>query len=111
MKIDPSFTEGFLDGLGAGLFTRLRRPGAPDELIDSRPLEESSDDYSEVVASFREAEEELRENQKRRQQAQYVDGHPEAVNALPPLPAGRTTSDGRLTETIRKVLGRNRKHA
>jgi hypothetical protein len=47
MKINSSFREGFLDGLGAGLFTRLRRPGAPDELIDSRRLEEflASDDF------------------------------------------------------------------
>jgi hypothetical protein len=39
-KINSSFSEGFLDGLGAGLFTRLRRPGAPDELIDSRSVSE-----------------------------------------------------------------------
>lgn len=38
-----SFVEGFWDGLGAGLFTRLRRPGAPDELIDSRSYEEFLD--------------------------------------------------------------------
>jgi hypothetical protein len=52
MKINRSFAEGFLDGLGTGLFTRLRRPGAPDELIDSRPLEVFllSDDFLQAAA-------------------------------------------------------------
>jgi hypothetical protein len=34
------FLEAFLDGAtGAGLFGKLRRPGAPTELIDSRTVE------------------------------------------------------------------------
>lgn len=32
-----AFMQGFT---GAGLFTRLRRPGAPTEFIDSRTVEE-----------------------------------------------------------------------
>jgi len=33
--------DAFLDGFsGAGLFGKLRRPGAPTELVDSRSLEE-----------------------------------------------------------------------
>jgi len=54
MKTNSSLVEGFLDGQGAGLFTRLRRPGAPDELIDSRPLDEycQSDDFRETLARF-----------------------------------------------------------
>jgi hypothetical protein len=35
------FLEAFLDGVtGAGLFGKLRRPGAPTELIDSGTVEE-----------------------------------------------------------------------
>jgi len=49
--------DAFLDGFtGAGIFGQVRRPGAPDELIDSRSIEEflQSDDYLQVAA-FREA--------------------------------------------------------
>ena len=62
MKIHPSFREGFLDGLGAGLFTRLRRPGAPDELIDSSPLEEflTSDDFVYMKPLFQGIQDERR---------------------------------------------------
>ncbi len=53
-QISASLTEGFLDGLGAGVFTRLRRPGAPDELIDSRSIEEfrRSGEFDEIKNAF-----------------------------------------------------------
>jgi len=53
-QITESFAEGFLDGLGAGVFTRLRRPGAPDELIDSRSVEEFklSGEFAEIKHAF-----------------------------------------------------------
>lgn len=53
-RINECFAEGFLDGLGAGVFTRLRRPGAPDELIDSRSIEEfrSSGEFDEIKKLF-----------------------------------------------------------
>jgi hypothetical protein len=53
-KISESFAGGFLDGLGVGLFTRLRRPGAPDELIDSRSIEEfrASGEFDEIKNVF-----------------------------------------------------------
>jgi hypothetical protein len=40
-RVTAILSESFLDGLtGAGLFGRLRRPGAPTEFVDSRSLEE-----------------------------------------------------------------------
>lgn len=53
-QMKESFAGGFLDGLGAGVFTRLRRPGAPDELIDSRSIEEfqSSVEFAEIRNVF-----------------------------------------------------------
>ncbi len=42
--------DAFLDGFtGAGLFGRLRRPGAPTEFVDSRTLKEiqESGDFAE----------------------------------------------------------------
>jgi hypothetical protein len=53
-QINESFAEGFLDGLGAGVFARLRRPGAPDELIDSRSVAEvrSSGEFDEIKNAF-----------------------------------------------------------
>jgi hypothetical protein len=53
-QITEPFAEGFLDGLGAGLFTRLRRPGAPVELIDSRSVEEFrlGGEFAEIKQAF-----------------------------------------------------------
>lgn len=47
-----SFMMGFT---GAGLFTRVRRPGAPTEFIDSRTLEEylASGEFEETLAKYR----------------------------------------------------------
>lgn len=54
MKINSSFAEGFLDGFsGIGLFMRLRRPSAPDELIDSRPYQEFlENDFALLMTSL-----------------------------------------------------------
>jgi hypothetical protein len=40
---------------GAGLFTRLRRPGAPTEFIDSRTVEEylESREFEESLVKYR----------------------------------------------------------
>jgi hypothetical protein len=49
------FLDAFLDGAtGAGLFGRLRWPGAPTELIDSRSVEEfvASGDFEKSMESF-----------------------------------------------------------
>jgi hypothetical protein len=46
----------FMQGItGAGLFTRLRRPGAPTEFIDSRTLEEylDSGELEETLIKYR----------------------------------------------------------
>jgi hypothetical protein len=45
--------DSFLDGFtGAGLFGRLRRPGAPTEFVDSRTLEEIREcgEFAENIA-------------------------------------------------------------
>jgi hypothetical protein len=50
-----TFFEAFLDGAtGAGLFGKLRWPGAPTELIDSRSVEEfvASGDFEKSMESF-----------------------------------------------------------
>jgi hypothetical protein len=50
-----NFLEAFLDGAtGAGLFGKLRWPGAPTELIDSRSVEEflASGDFERSMESF-----------------------------------------------------------
>ena len=47
--------DAFFDGFtGAGIFGQVHRPGAPDELIDSRPLDEflQSDEFLQVQAAF-----------------------------------------------------------
>lgn len=46
-----AFMQGFT---GAGLFGKLRRPGAPTEFIDSRTVEEflASGDFDRSMASF-----------------------------------------------------------
>jgi hypothetical protein len=57
-RMGAIFWQSFFDGLsGAGLFGWLRQPGAPDEFIDSRSLEEflHSDDFLKVQAVFHEA--------------------------------------------------------
>jgi hypothetical protein len=49
------FTEAFLDGVtGAGLFGKLRWPGAPTELIDSRTVDEflASGDFERSMKGF-----------------------------------------------------------
>jgi hypothetical protein len=46
----------FMQGVtGAGLFTRLRRPGAPSEFIDSRTVEEYLDsrELEETLIKYR----------------------------------------------------------
>ena len=46
----------FMQGItGAGLFTRLRRPGAPTEFIDSRTVEEylESGEFEETMVKDR----------------------------------------------------------
>jgi hypothetical protein len=46
----------FMQGMtGAGLFTRLRRPGAPTEFIDSRTVEEylESGEFEETLVKNR----------------------------------------------------------
>jgi hypothetical protein len=41
-RLSDIWVQGFFDGFTpAGIFGQLERPGAPDELIDSRPAEES----------------------------------------------------------------------
>ncbi len=50
------FLEAFLDGCTcAGLFGKLRRPGAPTELIDSGTVEEflASGDFEKTLARVR----------------------------------------------------------
>src|SRR5260370_8137403 len=47
--------EAFLDGFtGAGLFGRLRQPGAPTEIFDSRSVEEylASGEFEETLRKF-----------------------------------------------------------
>ena len=49
---NPIFLESFLDGATlTGLFGKLRRPGAPTELIDSRTVEEfiASGDFERIL--------------------------------------------------------------
>ena len=46
----------FMQGVtGAGLFTRLRRPGAPTEFIDSRTVEEyfEGGEFEETLVKYR----------------------------------------------------------
>jgi hypothetical protein len=47
-----AFMQGFT---GAGLFGKLRRPGAPTEFIDSRTVEEylESGEFDRTVALYR----------------------------------------------------------
>ena len=48
--------DAFLDGCTcAGLFGKLRRPGAPTELIDSRTVEEylASGEFEETLSRLR----------------------------------------------------------
>jgi|HubBroStandDraft_1064217.scaffolds.fasta_scaffold347519_2 hypothetical protein len=72
-QISDSFAEGFLDGLGAGLFTHLRRPGAPDELIDSRSIEEfmSCGEFDEIKNQFVLAVKDYEENRARSSRGLY----------------------------------------
>jgi hypothetical protein len=47
--------DAFLDGCtGAGLFGKLRRPGAPTEIIDSRTVDEylASGEFDETLSRF-----------------------------------------------------------
>ena len=44
--------DSFLDGFtGAGLFGRLRRPGAPTEFVDSRSVQEIPDKETAIDAT------------------------------------------------------------
>ena len=55
MRRTEIMLESFLDGItGAGLFGRLRRPGAPKYLIDPRGLKEykESGEYAATLARF-----------------------------------------------------------
>jgi hypothetical protein len=67
-QMRESFSAGFLDGLGAGVFTRLRRPGAPDELIDSRSIAEfiRSGEFDQIKHAFVLAVEDYEANHGRR---------------------------------------------
>jgi hypothetical protein len=61
--------DAMLDGLsGAGLFGRLRRPGAPTHLVDPRSLEElkASGEFDETVSRFRAALDEKAADDRRR---------------------------------------------
>jgi hypothetical protein len=57
--IITSFFDGFT---GADLFGHLRRPGAPDTLIDTRSLQEwaQSGEFSDTVNAYSEAREDFR---------------------------------------------------
>jgi hypothetical protein len=53
-----SALRAFLQGMtGAGLFRRLDYPGAPQEFVDSRPLEEirASGEFDQACRSYQEA--------------------------------------------------------
>ena len=70
--------ESFLDGVtGAGLFGHLRRPGAPDTLIDTRSVQEwaESGEFSDNVIAYKEAREDFRRAQEARRSWQVVDEH------------------------------------
>ncbi len=61
--------DAMLDGLsGAGLFGRLRRPGAPTHLVDPRSLEElkASGEFDATVSRFKSALEEKAADDRRR---------------------------------------------
>jgi hypothetical protein len=65
-----AFMQGFT---GAGLFGRLRRPGAPTEFIDSRSVEEylESGEFERTIALYRAYV------PARPKQPDYVTTHPE----------------------------------
>jgi hypothetical protein len=61
--------DALLDGMsGAGLFGRLRRPGAPTHLVDPRSLEElrASGEFDATVSRFESALKEKAADDKRR---------------------------------------------
>jgi hypothetical protein len=61
--------DAMLDGMsGAGLFGRLRRPGAPTHLIDPRSLEElkASGEFDATVSRFKAALGEKADDDRRR---------------------------------------------
>ena len=61
--------DAMLDGLsGAGLFGRLRRPGAPTHLVDPRSLEDlkASGEYDATVSRFKLALDEKAADDRRR---------------------------------------------
>ena len=61
-RLREIITASLLDGVtGAGLFGHLRRPGAPDTLIDTRSLQEwaESGEFSETVIQYKEAREDF----------------------------------------------------
>jgi len=80
MRGHSIFLNAFLDNLsGAALFGKLRRPGAPMEMIDSRSVEEylASGEYEETVLRYRSAVEEWQRDRARAKQAQpALDGEP-----------------------------------
>jgi hypothetical protein len=62
-RLREIITALLLDGFtGAGLFGHLRRPGAPDMLIDTRSLQEwaQSGEFSDTVNAYSEAGEDSR---------------------------------------------------
>jgi hypothetical protein len=54
-RILDIMTDSFLDGItGAALFGKLRRPGAPTELVDGRSPDETHPEYyALLMAAFR----------------------------------------------------------
>jgi hypothetical protein len=61
-RLRKIITASLLDGFtGAGLFGHLRRPGAPDTLIDTRNLQEwaQSGEFSDTVSAYSEAREDF----------------------------------------------------
>jgi hypothetical protein len=67
-RLQSIFVDSFLDGFtGAGLFGRLRRPGAPIEFVDSRPVIEviASGEFDTNVRRFDATLDEMHERERK----------------------------------------------